>query len=350
MRVLITGHTGFIGRNLHAYLKGEGFEVAGIDVASPRADEQVDIRDADALGRVFARVRPEAVVHLAALASVPLCEKRPEYAHEVNADGTRAVARLCAKHGAWLVFMSSAAVYGNPALLPTPTTAPQRPVNVYGETKVLGERHIREELGADAVIFRLFNAYGERCERSYVIPDVIRKALSGLNPIPMQGLGSEAPDFVYIRDVLTAIRQAVEGDVSGTYNLGTGHSTDIRTVAGLVIRELGLSQVGLRFEDESRVGDFRVSWADVSDGNTLPGWAPAWALPDGVRNTVSHYVSRVRLSRTPENPWLAIGEHPPRATPSVYGHAFTPVTRDQPPLVPLRAPARRPVERPVESP
>ncbi len=308
MRVLVTGHAGFIGRNLCTHLGGLGFHVSGVDTASPVEGERVDIRRESALERAFVRAKPDAVVHLAALASVPGCESRPEYAMRVNEGGTRVVARLCARHAARLVFMSSAAVYGNPTELPTPTRAAQRPVNIYGETKVLGERIVREELEGDAVIFRLFNAYGERCDRSYVIPDVIRKALSGHAPIPMQGRGSEARDFVYIRDVVAAVRQALEGDVSGTYNLGTGVCTDIRRVAEMVVHELGRDDVGLQFEDATRLGDFRVSWADLSDGNRLPGWAPRWHLAEGIRNTVAYYVARLALPAKEEPAvWLDTG-------------------------------------------
>ena len=320
MRVLVTGHAGFIGRNLCAHLRDRGDEVYGVDVASPLPPERVDIRDREGLKRTFARAKPEAVVHLAALASVPGCEARPGYAMDVNERGTRIAAQLAARHGSRFVFMSSAAVYGNPSRLPTPTEAPQRPVNVYGETKVRGERIVREELEGDAVIFRLFNAYGERCDRSYVIPDVIRKALAGLDPLPMQGLGSEARDFVYVRDVVAALDCALRGDAAGTYNLGTGRSTDIRTVAGLVLRALGMQSIGLRFEDVSRVGDFRVSWADLSDGNRLPDWAPRWSLEAGIRNTVGYYAATMGRTLAAGRPGDVLVERaatPPSPSPGV---------------------------------
>lgn len=349
MRVLVTGHEGFIGRNLCTDLEGHGIDVLGVDVASPRRPERVDIRDARGLARVFSRARPDAVVHLAALASVPGCESRPDYAMEVNEGGTRVVARLCARFGARMVFMSSAAVYGNPSRLPTPTDTPPRPVNVYGETKVLGERIVREESDGDAVIFRLFNAYGERCDRSYVIPDVIRKALSGLDPIPMQGCGTEARDFVYIRDVVSAIRHALVADSSGTYNLGTGLCTDIRTIAKNVVQALGLEGVGLQFEDVPRLGDFRVSWADLSDGNRFPGWTPRWSLADGIRNSVAYYASKPsRLPGTDHGLTAAEPMSVPRGpTPSI---TYAPAARARPSPAPMTARVRSQVRRPGDSP
>ncbi len=340
MRVLITGHVGFIGQNLTVHLEDRGFDVFGIDTASPVAGERVDIRDAKALERAFTKVKPDAVIHLAALASVPRCESRPEDAMDINETGTRVVARVSARHGSRLVFMSSAAVYGNPVLLPTPVAAPQQPVNVYGETKVLGERIVREESEGDAVIFRLFNAYGERCDRSYVVPDLIRKALSGLNPIPMQGLGTEARDFIYIQDVVAALRRATETEVSGTYNLGTGLCTDIDSLARLVVRELGLTQVALRFEDSSRLGDFRVSWADLSDGNRLPGWAPRWSLADGIHNTVAYYVARMKSSTERTRGRLVVADDAPgflAGIPDPIGELALPMA--------TAAPARRATPR-----
>ena len=312
MKVLVTGHEGFLGRNLAAHLRDQGHEVAGMDFASSDRAERVDIRDRRAVRETLSRVRPEAVVHLAALASVPACEKDPEYAHEVNLEGTRNIASACQESGSRLVFMSSAAVYGNPSVLPTPTSALISPVNVYGTTKARAETVIRELLPDDAVIFRLFNAYGERCDRSYVIPDVIRKALSRMDPVPMQGLGTESRDFIYVRDVVAAVEAAIQINGAGTYNLGTGRTTTIRGVAEAILRTLSVGHQRLRFADATRLGDFRISWADLSDGNSLAGWRPRWPLEEGLRHTVAYYLPRLRA----ETQALAVvgSEGEPRAS------------------------------------
>ena len=285
--VLVTGGTGFIGHHLVRYLLKRGYNVFSIDIASNNPRERVDIRDFGDLSKVFEDVKPDVVVHLAAIASVPLCENNVHECFEVNVKGTFNVALLSSRFGSKLVFASSSAVYGNPRILPTPISHPIEPVNFYGFTKALGEQIVRYFVPSH-VIFRIFNVYGPECYRSYVIPDIIRKILEERNPVSLLGTGEESRDFIYIDDVLEAFRIAIETNVVGTFNLGSGKTYKIGDIA-LMIRDLMKKPyVTFVFEGRKRQGDFLINWADIRDA--IPDWRHQVDIETGLKVTIEWYI------------------------------------------------------------
>ena len=286
MRVLVTGGSGFIGSHLIRRLANEGYEVFNIDIRSPNP---IDIRDVKRVKRVFEEFRPEAVVHLAAVASVPLCEQNPREAYETNVLGSLNIFKLCSEYGAKCIFSSSAAVYGEPNVIPTPEDAPKDPINHYGLTKLVGEYICRFIMKTNYVIFRIFNCYGPNCNRSYVIPDTIRKLTKNKNPIRMLGTGEESRDFVYIDDVINAILLAInKKDVIGTFNIGTGKNIKIRELAAKIAQIMG-KKVRFVFDTKKRKGDFSISCADISKVTKMIGWYPKVSLDEGLKRTILSY-------------------------------------------------------------
>lgn len=285
LRVLVTGSAGFIGPHVVSDLSRDGHTVLGVDRLPTPGGVALDLVDRTATERTFRRFRPDCIVHLAALASVPACEADPVAALQDNIQATLNVARFSGATGARLVFSSSAAVYGDRAPVPTPVSTPPRPTNLYGITKLAGELLCRNH-APDSTILRFFNVYGEGCRRSYVIPDVIRKLAAHPSVLRMSGTGKEARDFVYVGDVARAVRSAVKGRFRGTYNVGTGTRTSLRELARRLARAMGQPTVGILFTG-TRAGDFRVNHADISRGNCVPAWRPRTGLAEGLRRTLA---------------------------------------------------------------
>jgi UDP-glucose 4-epimerase len=285
VRVLVTGSEGFIGAHAVRSLTDAGLEVRGLDRLSPERRDRVDIRNRRAVERAMAAFRPDAVLHLGALATVPGCEADPDECLSTNVLGTVHVARCAAASRARLVFASSAAVYGDGAPLPTPVTAGTHPDNLYGVSKIAGER-VSRMYSPDATVLRFFNVYGEGCHRSYVIPDLIRKLRGRPISLRMYGTGREARDFVYIGDVVRAIELSVLGGFQGTYNVGSGKRTSLKALAGQLTRIMGQPRIPVRFTG-ARPGDFRANHADISGRNHVPGWTPRTELADGLRRTLA---------------------------------------------------------------
>lgn len=286
MKVLVTGGSGFVGTHLIKALESSGHQTYNIDIVS--REKPIDITDPSELSKVFSRFRPDVVVHLAALASIPFCEAHPESAYKTNVLGTLYVAKSAAKQKAKLIFASSAAVYGNPHHLPTYEDHPQKPANIYGATKVAAEHIVRTTARSRFVIFRIFNAYGSHCNRHYVIPDTIRKILSGKNPVQMMGTGEESRDFVYISDVINALLKGINADVTGIYNVGTGITTPIRVLARKIAQIMDLN-VTFVFNGSMRTGDFKVNMSDITSIKKTLGWCPNVKLKEGLRKTVTWF-------------------------------------------------------------
>ncbi len=284
MRVLVTGSAGFIGAHAVRFLAGAGFEVRGLDRRSPDRESRVDLGNVRAFTRAVEAFRPDALLHLGALATVPGCEEDPAECLRTNVLGTIHVARAAAAYDARLVFASSAAVYGDRAPLPTPVTAPTEPTNLYGISKMAGER-VCQAYSRDSAILRFFNVYGEGCRRSYVIPDVIRKLSARPAVLRLHGTGREARDFVYIGDALRAIELTLQGHFRGVYNVGTGKRTTLRSLVHQLARVMGRDEIPMVFTG-SRPGDFRANHADISGPNSVPAWQPRTSLAAGLARTV----------------------------------------------------------------
>jgi UDP-glucose 4-epimerase len=183
-------------------------------------------------------------------------------------------------------------VYGNPDQLPTTEDCPQDPVNVYGATKLAAERSVRRIAASRSVIFRIFNAYGSPCNRPYVIPDTVRKILSGNNPVRMLGTGEESRDFVYIADVIEALMRGINTDVTGIYNVGTGMATPIKVLAKKIAQIMGVD-VTFVFNDSMRFGDFKVNMSDITKIKERLGWCQNVNLEEGVRETIRSFKANI---------------------------------------------------------
>ena len=289
MRVLVTGSAGFIGTNVVHYLKSKEVNVYGIDILE-EGSNKVDIKDYSALKEAFERSKPEFVIHLAANAYPQKCEVDCDACFATNVNGTYNVAKLAKEYGSKIIFASTAAVYGKAEVMPTPVKSKTKPINLYGLTKLIDESIVKYYAPENHTIFRIFNVYGEYCDRSYVIPDTIRKLMLEERPVPMMGTGSEERDFIYIGDVNNAFYMAItSGSRSGTYNLGTGSVISIKDLSKKVSELLGIKDVTFSFQGKPRIGDINKLLADVSGENSLPGWKPKIGLDEGISKTIDYF-------------------------------------------------------------
>lgn len=163
MRVLVTGSTGLLAKGL-AETAPEGTELVGAhqrdySLADPRMRHlRADVRDAAAVDALFAGPRFDAVVHAAGMAAVDQVERRPEEGRASNLEGTRNVARAAARTGAYLVYISTNAVFDGTAA-PYSEDAPTNPLHQYGRIKLACER-AAQEAGGPGCVARPILMYG----------------------------------------------------------------------------------------------------------------------------------------------------------------------------------------------
>jgi UDP-glucose 4-epimerase len=284
----VTGGCGFIGQHLvHSLLSDsttDNHHLVVVDNLSngtkknPFGKEsevvfyKKDVRDSAMISQVIKKEKVDTCVHLAAKVIYSDSQADALEVFDVNVMGTLSVLKACEKsHVKNFVFASSAAVYGEPQILPTPETHPLNPMTVYGASKVAAENLIRAFTNSgkikNSVILRIFNVYGEGQTPAYagVITKFAERLSKGLPPV-IFGDGTQSRDFVSIRDVVDALILATwSPEVYGTFNIGTGRAVTLNQLAASMIEAFGVKLEAIH--TEHRVGDVIHSCADMSIAN-----------------------------------------------------------------------------------
>lgn len=300
MRIFVTGGAGFIGSHTVETLLGNGLEVTVFDNLSSGSRENLpsetrffegDVRDHEALLQGMEGC--QAVLHLAALVSVPESIRFPQFAHAVNATGTLNVLEAAREHGiARVVMASSAAVYGENSDLPLREEAQLSSLSPYAAQKRLGEVYagIYAQLhGMSPIALRYFNVYGPRqnpaSPYSGVLSRFIRASVSG-ELVTVFGDGQQTRDFVYVKDVAQANMKALLAEAKGSHilNVGTGLATPVLGAYEVIQRQVGAS-LHPDFAPP-RAGDIRHSCASIEKARQLLGYDPVHSFEEGILHTV----------------------------------------------------------------
>jgi UDP-glucose 4-epimerase len=293
---IVTGGAGFIGSHVVDALLADGRAVTVIDDLSTgdaaRVDGaaklvELDIVDAPALEAVFAEVKPSAIFHLAAQASVTVSVEHPDRDCEVNVKGTLNVLEAAGRCNAPVVFTSTGgALYGDDAPMPTVEDRIPAPLAPYGASKWAAEAYVNtwsRSSGIPHAVCRLGNVYGPRQSphgEAGVVAIFSEHLYTGRAP-KMYGQGTPTRDYVYVSDVVSALLTA--SGRAGTYNIATSAETDVATVW----RELS-KVAGKQIEPELadlRPGELTHSRLDIARAEHELGWRPQVAIEEGLRLT-----------------------------------------------------------------
>jgi UDP-glucose 4-epimerase len=293
--VLITGGAGFIGSHLVERLVAAGERVAAVDDLSrgrrawlhPEAELfELDLRDADGIRRVVAQVAPQTVVHLAAMHFIPDVEGAPPLARDVNVNGTRVLLEaLAPTPPELLLFASSAAVYPD-RRGPIDETCPPQPFDLYGRTKLEGERLVAE-LAAKAqtccVVARIFNVVGRRETNRHVVPELVGQLRRRNTPVRLGNLDSRR-DYTDVLDVAAALHGLLSASPRGadTFNLGSGNSVSVSELVE-ICEEILSRPIEIEVDSgRVRTTDRAELVADPRLLHETTGWEPARSLKDTV--------------------------------------------------------------------
>lgn len=301
MKVLITGGAGFIGHHVAVYLKRLGYDVVCLDNLSRASRDALkvlrddgielligDVVNYSSLRDVFTSLRPEVVVHAAALVSVEESFEKPEEYFNKNVVGTLNIVRSVVEYGIRrLIYISSAAVYGDPVRLPIREDHPTSPKSPYGLSKLFGEEVVKlysRLYNFNFIILRLFNVYGPRQplnQYSGVILKFVHNARRNL-PLTVYGDGNQTRDFVHVVDVCRAVELSILSKyVNEVYNVGSGKPISINELVK-IISTVKKSDVGVIYMPP-RIGDIIHSYADISKAGTYLGFKPSIAIEEGIK-------------------------------------------------------------------
>ena len=303
MKVLITGGAGFIGSHLADRFVTDGHSVTIFDnlatgkranLTGPAARARFllgDVRDQNAVCEAIAGM--DAVVHLAAVASVQTSMRDPLGTHATNLGGTLNCLLAASEHGVQrFLYASSAAVYGDDAPVPVSEAAAPAPLSPYAIDKLASEQYLSyfaRERGVNATAFRFFNIYGPRQDASSPYSGVISlfaERLEGGLPFVIYGDGRQTRDFVYVEDLIDLMAQAlVREDLKGVVmNVGTGVEQQLSNLVA-AFEELAGHGIPRQFLP-GRSGDIERSCADVTRLKAALGFAPTTPLLAGLGRLV----------------------------------------------------------------
>ena len=306
MKFVVTGGAGFIGSHIVEAL-AETHEVVVIDNFSSGKRENLSMFT-DSINAIQGSITDlpllkdackgaDGIFHLAAIASVARSVDDPFITHETNLTGTLNVllaARDCRVKK--VVFASSSAIYGEEPTLPKREDMHPDPRSPYAVSKLAGEYYCNvfsELFGVKTVSLRYFNVFGPRqdphSEYAAVIPKFITRILNNQPPL-IFGDGKQTRDFIYVKDVVQANMLAMQSSITGTFNIGSGQSTDLNTLASSLekIIQVSLSPV----YDKPRSGDIRDSVSDITAAKKFLGYQTEYSLEKGLAETISWFRHR----------------------------------------------------------
>ena len=303
MKVLVTGHRGYIGVEMVTVLRAAGHEVVGLDTgyydecdfrAPPDdvANLNVDLRDVTA-----AQLHGfEAVIHLAALSNDPLGNVNPELTYDINLHASMRLARAAKEAGvSRFLFSSSCSLYGAGGDGFLDESAAFYPVTPYGESKVRVEQQASELASAtfSPVYLRNATAYGisRRLRADIVVNNLVGHALT-TGKVLLQSDGTPWRPLVHIRDIihafetmLVAPREVIHNQA---FNVGrTSENFQIRDVAKMVAEVVPNCELAFAAGASADARDYRVDFGKIEQ--RLPGFRPTWTLRKGIEEMYVAY-------------------------------------------------------------
>ena len=305
MRVLVTGHEGYLGSVLVPRLVDAGHEVVGLDtglfadgtIGPVPVDVpalRVDLRDVTK--DHLAEVAPDAVMHLAALCNDPLGDLDPELTYDVNHRSTIRLAKAAKAAGVGrFLFSSSCSLYGSGADdSPLDENAGFAPLTPYGESKILSEQDLVQLAGDDfsPIFLRNATAYGfsPRLRGDLVVNDLVGHALLAGN-IGLRSNGMAWRPLVHADDIASAFIALLEAprDVvhARAYNVGQSDENYLVRDIATLVQEIVGGEVTFAEGAGADARNYRVTCDRIAA--EVPGFKPQWTVRKGIEQLVENY-------------------------------------------------------------
>lgn len=301
-KVFVTGGAGFIGSHLVDALLARGAAVVVYDNFCtgriefvPQASPKLRVIRGDTLDLPTLKAAGEGcdfVFHFQANADVRGGRDNPRVDLEQNTIATWNVLEMARLHGVkGFAFASSAAVYGEPDVFPTPENHASPQTSLYGASKLAGEAMIEaycEYYNMRSFSYRFVSWIGERYTHGIVF-DVLKKLQRDPKCLPLFGDGTQKKSYLYVKDGVAGVMRGIEKSTAqkNVFNLGHDYFITVVEVVKIILDELGMNEVKLEFAGGKRgwLGDSPLVHLDTTKIKSL-GWAPETSIEEGIRRTV----------------------------------------------------------------
>lgn len=305
MKILITGGAGFIASHIQDAYIAAGHEVAVVDnlvsgnkrnLNSQAKFYEEDI-NSPKIQEIFKSFKPDLVNHHAAQMDVRRSVSDPSYDAQVNVLGFINLLEAAKNNGvSKFIFASSGgAIYGEQDYFPADEKHLRKPASPYGLTKLVGEEYLAlyERLyGIQHVALRYANIYGPRQNphgEAGVVAIFCQKLLAGQIPV-INGDGKQTRDYVFVSDIVKANVTALNPQLTGIYNIGTGLESDVNDLADILAKLAGKGH----FEHgPAKAGEQRRSVIDASQASKILNWKPEVKLDEGLKQTFDWFKKSV---------------------------------------------------------
>ncbi len=301
-KIVVTGGAGFIGSAVIDKLQREGNEIFVIDNLSfgdrrfiDVADDhfyQTDILNKAEIDQIIDSIKPEIIIHLAAVHFIPYCNQHPYESSNINILGTTHILDAAKRNKVkQFFFASTAAVY--PIYDEAVNEShPTGPMDIYGLSKLVGEHLCNEfhlQTNIPTVVCRFFNAFGPNETNPHLIPEIQKQVNSGLRKIQLGNLTPKR-DFIHTSDMANAVHVLLSKINSGihTFNLGRGIEYAVTEIVDSFSRQIG-QKIEIEV-DPSRVRKVERMHllADVSKLKNI-GWQPLVDIDGGIKTLVEEW-------------------------------------------------------------
>ncbi len=305
--VLVTGAAGFIGSHAAEALRAAGYSIVGVDnfcdfydrrwkeanLKTAKIDvEEMDITDGPAIAGLVKKIKPYAILHLAAMAGVRPSIERPVYYAKVNVEGTTHLLQAAVENGVEkFLFASSSSVYGNQKKVPfSEEDDVNEPISPYAATKRAGELicHSYWHLYRMPIsCLRFFTVYGPRQRPDLAIHKFTRLIAAG-KPIPIFGDGSTSRDYTFVADIVNGIRAALDRcERYRIYNLGGSEPVTLSHLVSELEKAIGKKAIIER--KAAQPGDVERTFADLTRSTAELGYKPQTPLSEGLKKFVAWF-------------------------------------------------------------
>lgn len=281
VKVLVTGHTGFLGKNLVPELRKLGAKTIGYSIR-----EGNDILNAPRLSQATRNV--DTVYHLAAYAKPAESLQNPSLAVDVNVRGTLNILEACRKNNFLLVYPSSCEIYGD-SKEPITERHELNPPNPYAASKAAADRlcySFAKTYNLKVATLRLFNPYGAYQQLNKIIPTFYSQAVRG-KPITVYGHGTDTRDYTHVDDITEALLMADKLPSGEAVNLCTGRAITNMEVAKMVKGKTHSSSPIRTADYPALFGGIRHQVGSNSNAKRLIGWEPKTKFEDGLDKTIN---------------------------------------------------------------
>jgi len=249
-----------------------------------------DIRDAKRMHDIFMATGAQYVFHLAAITSVSYAEKYPLVTKQTNIDGTKNILQACVDSGVdKIIFTSSAAVYGDAKQLPISEEAQKNPLNLYGQSKLEGEKSIlqyHKTYGLRYAVLRFANVYGsgQRADLEGGVLSIFCSRILSHQPCTVYGDGTQTRDFIYVDDVVRATLLAAKSKDNLIVNISTEKETSINELITLLNHSVHKNVVVTM--SSGRAGDIHQSCLCNALARQYLHWKPHVSIQEGIEKLI----------------------------------------------------------------